>query len=466
MPRLAKPATGKYADFARSVRALRDATGLSVQDLSDASGVPPSSIYAAESGTRLPTEENFTAMAPALGIDIEDARRMRQSAFAHAFLAEVPKASRANLRTLQTHADLAAFLASLRIRAGALPLRILARQTGVSASALSRVFQGKALVPWHSLHSVLEALGATELEQAEVLACWRRLQSDRASRPSSQTLALLYGTATSCAYPGCAVPLVEWDGEQPRVTVEIAHIEPISETPHSDQFDNLILLCPQHHHSHGEAGPEDLRAWKRDQAARARETARPHRPPQDTGSATPLPPALDEASIAFQGFFAQCRDPYLAYARLHLGTRTDAEAVVHQALARIHAAWDRLLMTNDPYKGSFDILQSSISDALQLEHHDPAAVINQLATPHLGRKLRLQGAGPDVLEKITELPPQEYNVFVFRQVLNLSVRETAHLMGLAQASIRSLERTAKRRLDASAGRSVNSVTAERGTSST
>ncbi|MFG2440965.1 helix-turn-helix domain-containing protein [Streptomyces sp. NPDC048508] len=455
MPRLAKPAQGKYADFARSVRALREGAGLSVQDLSDASGVPPSSIYASESGTRLPTEDNFTAMAPALGIDAAAAAELRRTAFADALFArETYPTPPTGPATLETHADLAAYLMSLRGRAGAWPLRMLGRQVDASPSSLSRVFQGTVLPSQGLLGSLLKVFDATEAEQAEVWECWRRLRGERGSRPTTQMLALLFGTAVSCAYPGCTVPLVRGEGEQSNLAVEIAHIEPIVDAPYSDQFDNLILLCPNHHRSRGDASPEDLRNWKADQAARAREAAQPHSPIQGTSPSKSLPSAFDgELSNGFGEFHQRWKALYLAYAELHLSHLTDAIELVDQVFVKIFTEWGRLLLTDNVHRESFDILASSVMDVMR---HKTGKT--RLET---SRTAIRQNAEHDLIAKIAELPHRQYNVLVLRLYLSCSVEETASVMGLNEQTVRYHERSAERRLGTECEAFVDQGTADR-----
>ncbi|MCX5235617.1 hypothetical protein OG824_10400 [Streptomyces prunicolor] len=94
------------------------------------------------------------------------------------------------------------------------------------------------------------------------------------------TIKLLFGTATHCAYPGCTARLIFKDRGLFTPTVQIAHIRSEKENgPRYDpeypdvkinEFENLLLLCGQHHppvdqHSSSYATAELLQ-WKEQQA--------------------------------------------------------------------------------------------------------------------------------------------------------------------------------------------------------
>ncbi|MGW6783183.1 hypothetical protein [Streptomyces sp. NPDC054987] len=92
------------------------------------------------------------------------------------------------------------------------------------------------------------------------------------------TIKLLFGTATHCAYPGCAKPLIFKDRGLYTPTAQIAHIR--SEKPNGprheehfsnvNEFENLLLLCGEHHppvdrhESNYSIG--ELLEWKREQS--------------------------------------------------------------------------------------------------------------------------------------------------------------------------------------------------------
>jgi hypothetical protein len=94
---------------------------------------------------------------------------------------------------------------------------------------------------------------------------------------------LLFATARTCAYPGCAVLLVFIDQEHGvrEVAVQIAHIR--SPKPGGPRYDpdfpadklnteeNLLLLCGVHHHPVDANGSkyttEELLGWKKEQTA-------------------------------------------------------------------------------------------------------------------------------------------------------------------------------------------------------
>ncbi|MFE0582316.1 hypothetical protein [Streptomyces sp. NPDC058874] len=97
------------------------------------------------------------------------------------------------------------------------------------------------------------------------------------------TIKLLFGGASTCAYPGCKTELLFRDRDQTTVIVEIAHIR--SEKPNGPRhdpmypkdllntFENLLLLCGVHHapvdRHESSYTVEELLEWKAAQVAQA-----------------------------------------------------------------------------------------------------------------------------------------------------------------------------------------------------
>lgn len=100
--------------------------------------------------------------------------------------------------------------------------------------------------------------------------------------PGARLCKLLFGRATSCAYPDCPESLVEEHRGQFSINVEVAHIR--AEKVGGPRFDvnftevngepNLMLLCRKHHEwvdRHPNHYPtEELLTWKERQAAQGR----------------------------------------------------------------------------------------------------------------------------------------------------------------------------------------------------
>jgi len=98
---------------------------------------------------------------------------------------------------------------------------------------------------------------------------------------SDRTIKLLFGRATSCAYPDCSQPLIFENRGRLTVGAQIAHIrseaangprfDPTYPQQLVDQEENLILLCGLHHKpvdEHASIYPvEELLEWKRRQVS-------------------------------------------------------------------------------------------------------------------------------------------------------------------------------------------------------
>jgi hypothetical protein len=112
-------------------------------------------------------------------------------------------------------------------------------------------------------------------------------------RVAEATVKRLYGSATSCAYPGCDAPLIRYanDHDEPILNSQIAHIRAASsDGPRFDpamtdeerrQLQNLLLLCYSHHAEVdmpelAERYPAEVLAdWRRDQMHGRSETELP-----------------------------------------------------------------------------------------------------------------------------------------------------------------------------------------------
>ena len=106
----------------------------------------------------------------------------------------------------------------------------------------------------------------------------------------------LWGLAAGrCAYPGCAIPLVQFAPDEDLVVIgEMAHVIARSpagprgrHAPSDNTYENLILLCPTHHTlvdkaPEGSFTPDQLIQWKsqhEDRMARAATDIKQHLPP-------------------------------------------------------------------------------------------------------------------------------------------------------------------------------------------
>ncbi|GGO58854.1 helix-turn-helix domain-containing protein [Streptomyces lasiicapitis] len=277
------------AEFARELRELQQRSGISARDTHAATGIPVSTIYAATSGTRLPTADVVSALAQAWGD--EPARWLRQREQAAARRegrnATDPKPPSAlvrqsepgqpggALRDLDARADLAFRLQELHEKSGR-SLRALSATAGLDTASVSRAFSGITVPTWESMQAMLRALGAPQ-DLAPWRTAWGRAREEQARRAPSalrtETIKLLFASATSCAAPDCAEPLMRWSEGRPIVAADIVHISADSRLEISDRFENLLLLCPNHRRLVSSPGSPytiaDLKQWKTAQVAQS-----------------------------------------------------------------------------------------------------------------------------------------------------------------------------------------------------
>lgn len=100
-------------------------------------------------------------------------------------------------------------------------------------------------------------------------------------RYTNQTLKILFGSSSVCAFPGCKIPIIDLGagGDVDLVTAQVCHIHAISPDgprwkvglteKYLNSPENLILLCRNHHAEvdcrHAKYSAESLKRWKQDQ---------------------------------------------------------------------------------------------------------------------------------------------------------------------------------------------------------
>jgi len=224
---------------------------------------------------------------------------------------------------------------------------------------------------------------------------------------TQQTIKLLFGQASACAYPGCAAPLIFVDRQQRTVVAEIAHIR--SERPDGPRHDpaytgdingpdNLLLLCGIHHKpvDRHESTYEitDLEVWKRAQVATA-------------GAGTPV---SDEEALAI--------------VRIRPEERHAVDQIIRLSFRVERAAEDA-------------------ADALGLVNHEHRRAREKLQA-QLGPMWKVDGDGNQTPITSMQLPPTQQAAF--RQRLETTfqerrprVREIVGLLGEEMSVLRAMD---------------------------
>ncbi|MFJ9690401.1 sigma-70 family RNA polymerase sigma factor [Streptomyces bacillaris] len=153
--------------------------------------------------------------------------------------------------------------------------------------------------------------------------------------------------------------------------------------------------------------------------------------------------------LDFEGFVLGHQAFFHTYAELHLGSRSTAEAVVHEVFLEIHAAWDGLLQEDELERRTLAVLHRHVARRLAREGRDPAYVINgqiQQRLRALRGELELSNSRLGLYAAISELPVRQYTVIVLRYLIGHSTKQVARFMSLDERTVNYHCRKAKDRL--------------------
>jgi RNA polymerase sigma-70 factor (ECF subfamily) len=159
--------------------------------------------------------------------------------------------------------------------------------------------------------------------------------------------------------------------------------------------------------------------------------------------------------VEFTDFHRANRGAYVRWAALHLGSRAEAEDAVDEAMLELLAKWPAVVARPAPAAYAWTVVKSRTIDAVRASRRRPVAVdiaafesaALTLATDpiaELETNLALEQA-------IALLPERQHDVMVLRYRLGYTTRQTARLLDVSEATVRSTVRDARRRLARSLG---------------
>lgn len=204
---------GALGRFASELQALRQASGLTAAQTHRSTGVPLSTIYAALSGSRLPSPELLDALVTAWDGDKSKWQGLRSEVEVQLATGtasdsdkELPVATFRRPGHQASDTDAAAAqggetiamrvaavssrLDNLREAAGGPSLRELAFRAGLSPSTLSRAMSGRRLPPWRVIEKVTKALDVPQNDAVSLRRMWQEAaRSPRLQQPSSLHIA-------------------------------------------------------------------------------------------------------------------------------------------------------------------------------------------------------------------------------------------------------------------------------------
>ncbi|MBT2384542.1 sigma-70 family RNA polymerase sigma factor [Streptomyces sp. ISL-11] len=164
---------------------------------------------------------------------------------------------------------------------------------------------------------------------------------------------------------------------------------------------------------------------------------------------------LPELPPDFRAFHQLYRGPYVHWAELYLSNRADAEEAVDHAFEQLYFGWSDVLEQENPNAFAWVVVKNRTIDHARARGRRPVvidtAAFETTALHHavdpigqLEENLAIYGA-------IRALPERQHDVIVLQYCLGYTTRETADILGITQAGVRSNVRYAKHRLKEALG---------------
>ncbi|MFJ6574185.1 RNA polymerase sigma factor [Streptomyces sp. NPDC091292] len=154
-------------------------------------------------------------------------------------------------------------------------------------------------------------------------------------------------------------------------------------------------------------------------------------------------------------FHQLCRVRYMRWAEAHLGSRADAEEAVDSAFEQLAIDWVHVLRQPVPEAYAWRVVKNRTIDAARGRSRRPSVVdVATFETRALHWAVDPIGELEESLsiyQAINQLPERQFDVIVLRYCLGYDTSETADVMGITVAGVRSTARYAKRRLKQSLG---------------
>jgi RNA polymerase sigma-70 factor (ECF subfamily) len=170
----------------------------------------------------------------------------------------------------------------------------------------------------------------------------------------------------------------------------------------------------------------------------------------------------------FWHFHGQYDRAYYEYSRIHLGNDEAARHLVNMTFVYLATVWPRVEVNAGGY--AWAVLKQRVAAELSLQGRTPAATetlaftraIRAATAPLLasfrssfraayGQQIAELEEGLGLYWHMARLSERHFDVLVLRDALGFDTKDTALIMGVSPATVRSTRRTAKNRLAAAMG---------------
>lgn len=173
---------------------------------------------------------------------------------------------------------------------------------------------------------------------------------------------------------------------------------------------------------------------------------------------------------SFWAFHARYDRAFLEYSHIHLGSAAAARRLVDSTFLLLAALWSRLEPMPDAGAQVWAMFKERVHGELAAQGRSPAATETmafaraiRAATEPLLRSFRdsfhaehsheitelEEGLG--LYRHMTRLSERQFDIIVLRDALGFTTSETSLIVGISEATVRSIRRTARQRLATAMG---------------
>lgn len=163
---------------------------------------------------------------------------------------------------------------------------------------------------------------------------------------------------------------------------------------------------------------------------------------------------LDMQPLDFQAFHTMYRGTYVRWAEIYLRSRAEAEDAVDEAMLELLGQWPKVLDQPEPAAYAWWLVKNRIKDAARDRDRRQKLTDAIFATRAVHETIDPIGELETAMalwEAIDALPERQHDVVLLRLSLGYTTRETAGVLGITEATVRSTLRDARRRLAAAFG---------------
>jgi RNA polymerase sigma-70 factor (ECF subfamily) len=161
--------------------------------------------------------------------------------------------------------------------------------------------------------------------------------------------------------------------------------------------------------------------------------------------------------VDFQAFHQMQRPAYVRWAELYLGSRADAEDAVDTAMLQLLTQWPCVLQQPEPAAYAWAVVKHRTIDAARARGRRPApadltaAAFDAQAVRDAVDPIGQLEDNLSLYQAVKRLLERQQDVVALLYLLDYTTPQTARILGITEAGVRSTARYARRRLQHALG---------------